>query len=633
MKLQEKKLFIDFALLLKETLLSFMVVSFFVTASVYAAELSEIDTISDKTQSQIILQLNGDIHFDKHYLAATNGKQARFYVDLYGTQPDSNIKRNISLDDNCIKNVRIGRHGTTTRVVLDLQNDQICIVDNVDNAQISICCKSSNVNNDDARLDQQQKKIAAHNIELSPQQEHHDSSVLFYTSGVNDQLSTPMPIIGAISDKMFTYGGQIEGFTAKDINKESNEDTRLVRSRNRLWVQYKKLEFEQYKLQGKASIEWDILDIDDSYGDSDNDLKLYEGYLKLSGDNWDISVGRQRVRWGKSDQLSPLDSINPEDMRQFITVDLEERKIPSWLARLRMYGSRVTLETIFMPWFDESELDYFDSDWALYRNLRQTIAENVQLPQVIQNYAVNLHVHERQPSNSLNNMSGALRLSWQTQRSDFAVSYRYGWQTLPTITSFPVKNIVFDGDPHSNPMQFLSKNNIVIAIEPVQACFKRQRIAGFEWESVFDSIGFRGEVAYIDHVSMLSSNLTSFDKKVAHLVTGIDYTSVDDWYFNLQTSWYRIFDYDKRILYFEQNNVSLLGELRKTLWRGNLELSTRYNYTVSDGSSYLQPAINIKYFPNIDAEIGLVFFSGDGDTLFGSYDKTDQVYAKIKFSF
>ncbi len=62
-------------------------------------------------------------------------------------------------------------------------------------------------------------------------------------------------------------------------------------------------------------------------------------------------------------------------------------------------------------------------------------------------------------------------------------------------------------------------------------------------------------------------------KPVTHLVSGIDYTSVTEWYFNVQGSWYHIHDYSSEILYFEENTVSLLGEISKPVWRGNLEFA------------------------------------------------------------
>jgi hypothetical protein len=150
---------------------------------------------------------------------------------------------------------------------------------------------------------------------------------------------------------------------------------------------------------------------------------------------------------------------------------------------------------------------------------------------------------------------------------------------------------------------------------------------------VLDPVGFRGEIAYLDDVALLADDLTSARREALHLVSGIDYTSVSEWYFNLQASWYRIFDYDDSILYFEEDNVALLGEISKPLWRGNLEALTRFNYNITDASSYLQPALKIKYFPNIEAEVGANIFSGDGDTLLGSYDQADQVYAQVTFSF
>ena len=405
----------------------------------------------------------------------------------------------------------------------------------------------------------------------------------------------------------------------------------MSRLRSRLHVQHDSHLQRGLKLQGRVALEWDHLDSDNGYVGNDNDLNLYEAYLKLRGESWDFSVGRQRVRWGKSDQLSPLDSINPDDMRQFMTIDLEERKIPSWLARLRLYRSKFTIETIFMPWFEKSELDYFDSDWALYRNLRQIVAENPHLPQSIKDYALGLGVDKHQPSDSLGNISAALRLLWQAAGSDFALSYRYGWESLPTIRSFPVKNIIFSGDPHSRPTDFLSSADL--SDEEVDAHYKRQQIVGFEWETVFGLVGFRGEIAYFDHLSLLSSDLTSISKEVVHAVAGVDYTSVNEWYFNLQTSWYRILSYEGRILYFDQDNVSLLGEISKTLWRGNLELSTRYNYTLTDGGYYLQPAVTLKYFANIECEVGVMVFGGDGETMLGSYDQADQFYAKVRFMF
>ena len=77
----------------------------------------------------------------------------------------------------------------------------------------------------------------------------------------------------------------------------------------------------------------------------------------------------------------------------------------------------------------------------------------------------------------------------------------------------------------------------------------------------------------------------------------------------------------------------MLGEISKPVWRGNLEFALQYNYTITDQSSYLQPSVTLKYFRNLECETGANIFSGDDDTLLGSYDRNDQVYIRIKAFF
>ncbi len=587
-----------------------------------AAVLTAIDLSSNAEETRISLQLSGHADSSHHLLPATANLPERCYVDLDATHPASALVLPQVVDNPHITAIRTGIHQTTLRTVVDLKAGHTCTIDSsVVEGHILI------------RVAPTEKNAAPSETTSAPPApgaKAPENQLLF---GPAPDTADALDLTGAspAATSPTTLWGRIIGFAAHDLKKDDAEDHQLLRLRSRLGLEHTSDLPDALRLQGRAAVEWDGIDYDNRQAGTSSELKLYEGFFRLNGAYWDWSVGKQRVRWGKSDQLSPLDTINPDDMRQFITLDLEDRKIPSWLTQARLHGSRFTLEAIVSPWFEESEMDYFDSDWALYRNLRQNILSNSQLPQAIRDYAASLGVNKKKPSKSLSNISGALRLHWHTDRADFAVSYRYGWETLPTIDSFPVKNIVFNGDPDSDPAEFLQ--SATLTSERVKASFKRQQIYGFEWETVLDQIGFRGELAYIDQVAFLTSDLTSTGKKVAHLVAGIDYTSVTQWYFNLQTSWHHIFGYNREILYFEKDNISLLGEVRKTLWRGNLEVATAYNVTLTDGSSYLQPAVTLKRITNTDIEVGAMIFSGDGDTLLGSYDEADQIYAQIRVSF
>jgi hypothetical protein len=621
------------------------------STDLYAAELEAINFATSPELTRVVLQLSEKIRFSAHRLPAAGHEPDRCYVDLYSTRRGHSLPQRLNVDSGNIMNIRTGTHGTMLRVVLDLKNSSDCsIQSDPQNNRIILDATVLPATLDNLPAAGQpfqenplteplpkvlHRKIPPQETQLepSPIQDQRQTAVELQPTAELPQPALPENLAGFTTQPQspFSGWGWVQGFAARDIRDDPAEDDHLTRLRARLGIGWDGGLEHDRSLLARASIDLDYLSYANDFAKDETDINMHESYLQLNAPNWDLSVGKQRVRWGKSDQLTPLDNINPEDFRQFLTIDLEERKIPSWLVRLRWYGPRMNIETILSPWFEESELEYFDSDWALYRNLRQAIVENPSLPSEIKSYAEALRVHEQQPGDSFENMSAALRLTWQTDQSDFGVSYRYGWETLPTIISFPVKNIRSSGDPQEDPAQLLS--GAILTGEQVEARFKRQQVIGFEWESVFEQIGFRGELAYLNKVALLSSDLTSQRKAAGHLVTGIDYTSETEWYFNLQTSWYRIFDFTKDILYLEQDNISLLGEIRKPVWRGNLEFSVKYILTVTDQSSLLQPATTLKYFPNTECEFGAMIFSGDGDTLLGSYDQADQLYARIKVSF
>jgi hypothetical protein len=591
----------------------------------HAAVLQGIDVVSSDESTIVTLRIDEEVRSQHGYLPASDSLPARCYVDLYSTNLNQSIPALRLVDDQRLSKVRTGNYPTKLRIVLDLQKDYACTVISSATApfqiQISVTSSSS--------LDVKQEAISQPVLsetetQLSTEPSSDETTDIAET---DSQLSA----FTAMDNEGISAWGWAQYYSAHDTRKDDAEDHKLSRLRGRLGADWDKELNPDNMLEVHAAIDLDRIYYDADLADGDTDFKLHETYLQLNGSDWDISFGKQRVRWGKSDQLSPVDSINPQDLRQFVTVDLEERALPSWMMRNRWYGESIGIETIVQPWFQESEIEYFDSDWALYRNLRQAIIGNPLAPPELKDYIRDLRVDEDEPGKTLGNMSAAARFTWKTEQSDFAVSYHYGWETLPTITSFPVKNLDYSGEPDPDLDKLLE--DAVFTNEKVQSKYKRQGTVGFEWETVLEPIGFRGEIAYIDHVAFLTSDFTSKRKPVTHLVSGIDYTSENEWYFNLQGSWFHIYDYSNEILYFEDNTVSALGEIRKPVWRGNLELAIQYNYTITDQSSYLQPSATLKYFPNLECEIGADIFSGDGDTLLGFYGRADQVYGRVKISF
>ena len=439
--------------------------------------------------------------------------------------------------------------------------------------------------------------------------------------------------------KPFCLGGFILAKGATDTKKETEtEHRRAFRNKIRLegkWTPAAKsiheLIGEKDKFYALASVESDYIWFGPNHCNDDYDLDLFEGYLYWSRGSAEIRLGKQIVRWGKTDQISPVDNVNSQDLREFIIPDLEDRKIPNWMARIRIFGDSYTLEGIYIPFFEPSDIDYFGTDWAVYQHLKEDVRDSG-LPSALKDYLEERSVHESEPAKTFENGEWGARVSGTIAEWDMALSYLYAWEDLPYYRRFPIKNLKvddassFEGLPNSLMGASLTE-------EDIEVTYKRSHICGFEFETTVRNIGLRGEAAYFDRQSFLTNSLTSIRKPVFFYVLGADYSGENNWYINLQFAHQIISDYNDDILYFRRNNTSLNGQISKEFLRGNLETNLWYNYSLSDKGYYLRPRIICKYFRNLEITLGLNIFGGDADTLMGYYDDNDQVFLSFKYYF
>ncbi len=76
----------------------------------------------------------------------------------------------------------------------------------------------------------------------------------------------------------------------------------------------------------------------------ENDLELGETYLAISlGRGVDLTLGRQIVAWGASENLRVSDVINPLDLREPGLADIEELRLPLAMTRLDVAAGRWSL--------------------------------------------------------------------------------------------------------------------------------------------------------------------------------------------------------------------------------------------------------------------------------------------------
>ena len=106
-----------------------------------------------------------------------------------------------------------------------------------------------------------------------------------------------------------------------------------------------------------------------SYGndgdwEEDGSIRLDDAYVNFRGNGFNLKIGNQVIRWGKTDAYSPLDNLNPEDLRDDLSGRREDRKLPIPMAGLEIYSGNYTIFGVFIPFFIKSKYDLLGTDWA-----------------------------------------------------------------------------------------------------------------------------------------------------------------------------------------------------------------------------------------------------------------------------
>ncbi|MFP3982465.1 MAG: DUF1302 family protein [Desulfurivibrionaceae bacterium] len=423
----------------------------------------------------------------------------------------------------------------------------------------------------------------------------------------------------------FSISGLFQARASLDTAREDRVENNTS-LKNRILVE------TQYKDALTLSVLSDYLYFGPDNQTDDYDLDLYEATWKYRNDNMDFTLGKQILRWGKTDRLSPVDTINPRDNREFITPDYEETKIPVWMADLNFFFGNSRLEAVFIPFFEESELDYFQSDWAIFSHLKEELQNSPLLAPDQKRYFQGIGVHEEDPNQEA---ELAMRFSTTIKNLDLDLSWHHTTEDVPYFKNFPVKNISVDGE-FSEENLVSTLDSAVLTDENVEVEYKKTETAGLAFETTVGDFGVRGEAAWHENRSFLTSSLTSVRRPVVEYILGADHTSTikgGETYLNLQFAHSHIHDYDPGILYFDEDTYSLLGEISRDIISDWLEAGLHYSITLNNRSHYLSPRLKYTYITNLDLTIGAHIFSGDQDTWLGRFRENDQYFLDLTYHF
>ena len=351
--------------------------------------------------------------------------------------------------------------------------------------------------------------------------------------------------------------------------------------------------------------------------DYDHSFRFYDAFVNWSGPHFNLRVGNQIVRWGKTDGYSPLDNVNPEDLRDGLASRREERKIAIPMMNVELYQGTYGLQLIYILYFVRSDYDLFGTDWAVFDHYREQLGP--------------FEVVEEKPPKNFENGEVGVRFSGIVRNLDYAISYLHSHEDIPSVIS-PGIPAGFPPTVSSASIRDLA-TLAAAAGEPIHLQHDYQDTFGLSFETTFHDFGVRGDFAYFYRTSFLTDRLKRIKKPLFQYVLGVDYAGPWATYFNLQFSQSVVQNYDNDIITAAEVTNAFNGTVSKEFLNGRLKPELRFFYDITEGASLLNPKLIIAYWDLFTLELGAEFYDGPEDTLLGLFRDNDEFYTILEIKF
>ncbi len=315
------------------------------------------------------------------------------------------------------------------------------------------------------------------------------------------------------------------------------------------------------------------------------------GDIYLHGElseNLDLTIGRQTLSWGFSDNMRIVDVINPVDLRTPGPRSVFDLKLPLTMSRLDYYWKDLSISAIAIHERRFHKLPEFGSDF--YPSSQPLPPEN-------------------RPDNSLKNTEYALRLSAAIKNWDLALYWADYYDRMPhlAINSFKMTEL------HYSELSMLGAS--------ISAAFGNWLIKG-------EAAGTGGLEFY---------NLPGRKKSRYDILAGIEYTGIRNTAISLDLSHSHINDFHpslERTPDYQQEDQSRLAlNVYSSLLHDTLTLDLFINLYGPAASDAALRRFSATYeiIDDLSLKLGLVTFK-EGDR-FDTLRENDRIFTELSYNF
>ena len=326
-------------------------------------------------------------------------------------------------------------------------------------------------------------------------------------------------------------------------------------------------------------------------------VRLGDAFGTLYLGDVDLSVGQQKVFWGSTDAVNPVDVLNPRDMS--LPLDSEKIAVPMLRAVVHL-DDVLRLEAVAVPAFTPSTPP--PEAW-------RTAPTTPQPPPgvtIVERRAPD----ERRPEAALENVTFGARATARFDGFDASVNYVRGFRHLPTLETTLV--------PTDTPGAF--------AVQPVLR-YDRVHVVGTDFSGTLGPVVVRGEAAYT-----FTEDPNGHDPAIGNpslqAVLGAEYAIPS----GPRTVVQAIYDWRKGEAGGEDEQAlkTMTALSYQADARTQLELAWMQSF---DGSGAVVPRATYTFAEGVTGEASAYVFYGASGTEFGGWKDNAQLRLGVAYGF
>lgn len=337
------------------------------------------------------------------------------------------------------------------------------------------------------------------------------------------------------------------------------------------------------------------------------EIELREAYLDLPvGTGHDLRLGKQQIVWGQADGIKVLDTVNPQNYREFVLPDYADSRIPLWAARLQLNLQAGALELVWLPDTTTHELAPNGSPYAL------------RSPQVAPPRAAGIPLRftpAQEPDRPWQDSDAGLRFSTLAGNWDLAFSYLHHYLDSPAYRRQP------------QPDGFVQ----------VEGEYLRDHLFGFTASNAFGAVTLRSELGYHDTSFFYTREVTpvnaglSIDHELAGVI-GLDWDAAEGLWLSAQ-GFISAIPHPDTPLFRDRVERHWTLVARQDLWHDTLRLeaTTLWNQNRRDG--LLRPGLRYQFDDHWSARLGHDRFWGNPQGLYGEFKEQNRWLLQLDAEF